>query len=96
MQECYRVEIISLLKGLRPVFRSAVEGLVVIFVCYLSYLAFVWAMRVGGMAIMEKGTVDIGVAAILAAVLTPLSTLQGYVLSKYIQSRNGGNKGDNA
>lgn len=78
-------------KWVAPILHRAIEGSVVIFVCYLSWEAFHWSFEVGRGAVMEKGAVDIGVAAIIAAVLTPLSTLQGYVLSKYITSRNGEN-----
>lgn len=83
---------VGTLQVMQPFLHRAMEAGVVVFVCVLTWLAFRWAMELGTLAVAEKGAVDLGVGAIIAAVLTPLSGLQGYVLAKYISAGNGAPK----
>jgi len=74
------------LQALQPFIRRAIEGGIAIGVFLLSWKAFDWAMDIVWYADPASYAL---LAAPIAAVLGPLSLLQGYVLAKYIQSANG-------
>jgi len=66
----------------------AMEGALVLVVGVLSWHAFWWAFTYATAALVAKQDA-VGTAAVLAAILGPLATLQGFVLAKYMTSRNG-------
>lgn len=64
----------------------AIEGLLVLGVGVLSWHAFWFAFAYASSALAAKQDA-VGTAAVLAAILGPLATLQGFTLSKFIEGK---------
>jgi hypothetical protein len=60
------------------------EGALVLVVGVLSWHAFWWAFAYATAALISKQDA-VGTAAVLAAILGPLATLQGFTLAKWME-----------
>jgi len=80
--------VVGVIKSLQPLLHRAIEGGIAVGTFCLSWKMYWWAAT-------WLQTIDpahlVNAAAAVAAVLAPLSTLQGYVLAKYIRSCVNGN-----
>lgn len=75
------------LRFVQSIAHRAIEGGLVITVAVLSWNAFWWAFAYAAAAL--AATQDaVGTAAVLAAILGPLATLQGFTLARYIAGSN--------
>lgn len=83
--------IIASLKMLQPILYRAVEGGIAIATFCLSWKAYTWAFALISAANPDKG---VQIAAMIASVLGPLSTLQGFVLAVYMKGHNGNGNGN--
>ncbi|MGH8910026.1 MAG: hypothetical protein ACRD0K_26910 [Egibacteraceae bacterium] len=73
------------LRAIQPLIRRLVEGVLVLGTFAISVKAFLWAMEMVEYA--DPAHYHL-LSAPLAAVLGPLSMLQGYVLKSFIDARN--------
>lgn len=73
----------------QPFIKRFIEGLIAVGTFVLSWKMYLWAADYIEKADPVNG---VAIAAMIAAVLGPLSTLQGYVLAKYITAAANGSK----
>lgn len=64
----------------------AIEGLLVLGVGVLSWHTFWWSLGYATAALTAKQDA-VGTAAVLAAILGPLATLQGFTLAQYLKDK---------
>jgi cation transporter-like permease len=62
----------------------AMEGVLVVVTGYITFTAYAWAFAYAGAALAGKQDA-IGTAAVLAAILGPLTTFQGFTLAKWME-----------
>lgn len=84
------------LNTLQPFLRRSVEVGVTIWGCWITTLAVKWSFTYAEKALGVAETTEIGVAAVIGAILGPLLTLTGYVVKKYLEHSKGTGKDDEA
>jgi len=67
--------------------RRAVEGATVVATLVISWHAYWWAFSYASAALVGKQD-PVGTAAVLAAILGPLTTLQGFTLAQYLKPKD--------
>jgi hypothetical protein len=76
----------AVLRVVQGMARRAIEGATVVVTLVISSQAYLWAFVYASAALVGKQD-PVGTAAVLAAILGPLTTLQGFVLVKYMEEK---------
>ena len=82
--------VLGTMRGLQPILHRAVEGGLVLMTGVVTWHSYWWAFDYALKALAARQDA-LGTAAILAAILGPLTTFQGFTLAKYMGAMLNGN-----